>query len=154
MRATVGDRTAGCLCGAVRMTLRDMPRDYGACHCEMCRRWTGAAFVAVPVPAERVEVAGSEAIGRLQSSAWAERAWCTRCGAGLWYRVTAPGTAGHGDYEIPIGLLDDPNGLAFRNEIFADCRPDTLTFEGMSGRETLTRAETFAKFAPTEEGQA
>jgi hypothetical protein len=152
MRATVGDRTARCLCGAVRLTLRDMPRDYGACHCEMCRRWAGSAFVAVNIPSERVEVAGAESVARIQSSEWAERAWCARCGSGLWYRVTAPGTAGYGDHEIPIGLLDDPNGLAFRNEIFVDCRPDSLTFEGTDARETLTRAETFAKYAPTEEG--
>ncbi|MFP4239854.1 GFA family protein [Rhodosalinus sp.] len=153
MSVTLGDRTAGCLCGAVRMTLRDMPRSYGACHCEMCRRWTGAAFLAVSLPGDSVRIEGAERIGRIQSSGWAERAWCTRCGSGLWYRVTLDGVSGAGGYEIPIGLLDDPNGLSFDREIYVDCRPDSLAFEGMAQRETLTRAETLAIYAPTEEGQ-
>lgn len=141
-------RTGGCLCGAVRFTLHDMPLSYGACHCEMCRRWTGSALLAVTMPSERLEIEGAAHVARIRSSDWAERAWCTGCGAGLWYRVTRDDTAGAGTHEIPIGLLDDPNGLRFDNEIFVDVRPDSMTFEGMAERDTLTRAQTFAKFAP------
>jgi hypothetical protein len=140
--------TGRCLCGAVRLAISDLPRGFGACHCEMCRRWTGSAFLAVETPADRVTVDGSADVARLQSSDWAERAWCARCGSTLWYRVTTPGTPGFGSYEIPLGLLDDANGLAFETEIFADCCPDSYAFAGGETRERLSRAETFAKFAP------
>ncbi|MFP4275484.1 MAG: GFA family protein, partial [Paracoccaceae bacterium] len=105
------DRTAGCLCGAVRLRISDMPSGFGACHCEMCRRWTGAAFLAVETPAAGVTVErGADRIARYQSSGWAERAWCGTCGSHLWYRVTRAGHAGAGCHEIPLGLLDDPSG--------------------------------------------
>jgi hypothetical protein len=152
--ARTGPATGGCLCGAVRLSITELPGSFGACHCEMCRRWTGSAFLAVETPAERVHVEGADAVARMQSSDWAERAWCARCGSPLWYRVTEPGVAGFGAYEIPLGLLDDASGLRFATEIFADCKPDSYTYEGMAARETLTRAETFAKFAPSAQGES
>lgn len=39
-------RSGHCLCGAVRITVTDPPQELGACHCGMCRRWTGSAFLA------------------------------------------------------------------------------------------------------------
>ncbi|MFP4328419.1 MAG: GFA family protein [Paracoccaceae bacterium] len=147
------DRTAGCLCGAVRLRISDMPSGFGACHCEMCRRWTGAAFLAVETPAAGVTVErGADRIARYQSSGWAERAWCGTCGSHLWYRVTRAGHAGAGCHEIPLGLLDDPSGLAFEREIYIDCKPGGFAFAGQETRETLTRAETFALYAPGPEG--
>lgn len=147
------DRTAGCLCGAVRLRLSDMPSGFGACHCEMCRRWTGAAFLAVETPAAGVEIAqGAERIARIQSSDWAERAWCAACGSHLWYRVTLEGHPGADSYEIPLGLLDDPSGLTFEREIFIDCKLDGFAFAGQDARESLTRAETFALYAPEHAG--
>lgn len=145
--------TARCMCGAVRLTITDLPAAFGACHCEECRRWTGLAFVAVETPGDRVSVEGEEHVARLQSSAWAERAWCARCGSTLWFRVTEPQAAGYGAYEIPLGLLDDADGLDFASEIFIDCKPGSWAFAGQERRETLTRAETFAKFAPAPAGE-
>lgn len=142
------------MCGAVRLHVTDLPTGFGACHCEMCRRWTGSALLAVETPAERVTVAGAEHVARLHSSDWAERAWCARCGSTLWYRVTAPGVAGHGAYEVPLGLLDDASGLSFDTEIFIDCKPDSYAYAGQAARQTLTRAETFAKYAPSMEGDS
>ena len=93
------------MCGAVTLTLRAVPADYGTCHCEMCRRWTGSALLGVTVQQDDVMVGGADNVRTIQSSDWAERAWCDRCGSGLWYRVTAPGPH-YGAYEIPIGLLE------------------------------------------------
>ncbi|PQO22815.1 aldehyde-activating protein [Rhodobacteraceae bacterium WD3A24] len=144
----MSDRIGHCLCGAVALRIVDFPREFGACHCEMCRRWTGSAFLAATVPPERVQViAGADHVARYQSSGWAERAWCSRCGSNLWYRLVGP----RGAYEIPIGLLDDPDGLVFSSEIYIDCRPDSFAFEGTAARETMTRAACFEKFAPSTE---
>ena len=132
------------MCGAVSFDVRDAPTSFGACHCDMCRRWTGAAFLGTTVPADRITFAGEGSIARIQSSDWAERAFCKTCGTGLWCRVTMDGAPD--SYEIPIGLYDDPNGLSFDSEIFIDCKPDSFAFAGE--RETMTRAEVFAKYAP------
>ena len=41
-------RQAGqCLCGAVRFDAVIARAEMGACHCAMCRRWTGGVFLSV-----------------------------------------------------------------------------------------------------------
>lgn len=139
------DRAGRCLCGAVRFTARDVPAAFGACHCEMCRRWTGSALLGVTVPAGNVTWEGTGHIATRQTSAWAERAWCRECGSGLWFRVTTEG-AYSGDLELPIGLFDDANGMAMTNEIYIDHKPDSYGFAG-EGRTLMTRADCVAKFA-------
>ena len=37
-------RTGGCLCGAVRYTVRGEPLHVGRCHCADCRKRSGSAY--------------------------------------------------------------------------------------------------------------
>ena len=138
-------REGGCLCGAVRFVARDVPEVFGACHCEMCRRWTGSALLGVTVPEGSVAWQGEAHIARRQSSPWAERAWCRDCGSGLFFRVTQEGDYS-GDLELPIGLFDDPDGFRMTSEIYTDHKPDSYAFAG-EGRKLMTRADCVAKFA-------
>ena len=138
-------KTGRCMCGAVGFSAEDVPMRYGICHCEMCRRWTGSALLGVSVPTERVTWHGREHIATLQSSEWAERAWCGKCGTGLYYRVTERGKW-FGATEIPIGLFDDANGFALENEIYTDMKPDSYAYTG-EGHKRLTRAECLELFS-------
>jgi len=143
------EKTGGCMCGAVRFTATDVPDTYGICHCEMCRRWTGSALLGVTVPTANITWSNEAQIGVLQSSDWAERAWCRRCGTPLYYRVTEKGNW-FGGTEIPIGLFDDPNGFTLSNEIYIDHKPDSFSYVGQ-GHPTLTRAQCVEKFARLDE---
>lgn len=136
-------KKGGCMCGAVRFVARDVPENYGACHCEMCRRWTGTALVAASVPHAGIDWQGEAHIRTLQSSDWAERGWCQRCGTGLFYHVTADGPMA-ANYEIPVGLFDDTEGMEMTSEIFIDHRVPGIAYAGE--RERLTRAEVLKKF--------
>lgn len=138
------------MCGAVSFTAKNVPGEFGACHCEMCRRWTGSAFLGITVPCAEVTWTGEAHIKTLQSSEWAERAWCQRCGSGLYYHVTAEGPMSE-SYEIPIGLLDDANGLTFKSEIFIDHKPDSFAYAGE--RERLTRKQVLKKFGIPDDGE-
>lgn len=138
-------KEGGCLCGAVRFSARDVPETYGVCHCEMCRRWTGSALLGVTVPEGNVSWSGEESISTIQSSSWAERAFCSNCGTGLWFRVTMPGEF-HGNLELPIGLFDEVDGFRMTSEIYIDHKPDAYAFAG-EGRQLMTRADCVAKFA-------
>lgn len=126
------------MCGAVTLEIQALRQDFGACHCEMCRRWTGSAFLGISVPSTNVVFHGLEHVQKLQSSAWAERAWCGKCGTGLWYRVTAAHRMAE-NYEIPIGVLDDASDLVMTREIFIDCKPDAFAYQGE--HRLLTRAQ-------------
>ena len=139
----MGERAGRCMCGAVHFTVTEVPTEYGACHCEMCRRWTGSAFLGVSVPRVNFTWSGEEHIATLQSSAWAERAWCAKCGTCLWYRVTTPGPMSS-NLELPVGLLDDSDDLRMTREIFIDCKPDSFAYAGE--HKLLTRAEVLALY--------
>ena len=145
------DRSGRCLCGAVRLVARDVRDDFGACHCDMCRRWTGSALLGVTVPEGQVTWEGAEHIATRQTSPWAERAWCRECGSGLWFRVTMKGDYS-GNYELPIGLFDDANGMHLANEIYIDHKPDSYAYAG-AGRKLMTRADCVAKFAALNGGE-
>ncbi|WP_456390052.1 GFA family protein [Profundibacter sp.] len=141
------DRTGKCLCGAVHFTIRDLAPEFGACHCKMCQRWSGSAYLSLTVPANAISFGGADNIARYQSSEWAERAWCKKCGSNLWYQVTAEGPHS-GSYHMPIGLLDDISGLKMDREIYADAKPDSVTFAGEHQR--LDTAATLALFGVAE----
>jgi hypothetical protein len=138
------ERDGGCLCRAVRFTARLTGTSFGACHCPMCRKWTGSALLGITVPAENVLWSGTEHIARRQSSGWGERAWCRDCGSPVWFRVTVDSPHA-GTIELPIGSFDNADGLTMANEIYIDMKPDSYAFAG-DGRQVLTRAECVKKF--------
>ncbi len=142
-------RSGGCLCGAVRFSARLDSTGFGACHCPMCRRWTGSALLGMSVQTDQIDWTGAVHIATRQTSGWAMRAWCRECGSGLYFRVTAPGPYAHLT-ELPIGLFDDANGLEMTNEIYIDHKPDSFAYAGV-GRTVMTRADCIAKFAALEE---
>ena len=143
-----GEQVGGCLCGAVRFSAKNVPVAVGACHCEMCRRWTGSALIGVTVPTEDVTWVGDVSV--LQSSDWAERGFCGRCGSGLYFRVTREGQW-FGKTELPIGIFDDADGFEMTNEIYIDHKPDSFAYAG-EGRRLLTRQECVERFGVLEGG--
>ncbi len=79
-----------CLCGAVRFEIQ-LPTLFCAhCHCSMCRRAHGAAFVtwvAVAVGDFTVR-AGEAELTRYRSSAHGTRSFCRTCGSTLFFTST------------------------------------------------------------------
>ncbi len=134
-----------CMCGAVTVSAIPARASLSACHCAMCRRWSSSAFMALEAEDGSVTVEGPAK--RFQSSEWAERAFCERCGSNLWYRITAPGP-GHGQYQLAAGLFD-VNGMHLGLEVFIDSKPDAYAFEGE--RRQMTGQEIFDFFAPKDD---
>jgi hypothetical protein len=132
-----------CLCGEVRFDATPAERHSHACHCEMCRRWTGGALLAVPVAPDAVRFEGEANIRRYRSSEWAERAFCGVCGSSLYYRVTAEGSE-QGMYYMALGSFDEPDALPLASEIYVDVKPSAYAFAGEHRR--ITRAEKEASF--------
>lgn len=109
------DRTGGCLCGAIRYRAKGTPIGVCHCHCERCRRHSGAAFAsAAGFPEESVEwIKGEPA--RYQSSESAARLFCSKCGssiAHLWVDI--------GTLWPYIGTLDDPASVTPEFHIFTE----------------------------------
>ncbi|WP_112310845.1 GFA family protein [Pseudogemmobacter bohemicus] len=140
----VTEATGQCLCGAVRITVSHPPQEVNACHCGMCRRWTGVALVTLDVPEANIRIEGRNAVRSYVSSDWAERCFCGQCGSSLWYRLTAP--AAPRDYYLAAGLMDDLSGMSLANEIYTDHRPGAFAFAGPA--KQITEAEFLAMLPP------
>lgn len=138
-------RSGSCVCGAVSFTITTPVSETGACHCSMCRKWSGGVFLGVQVPKGGIEISGEENLTVYTSSEWAERVFCKVCGASLFYRVTAPGPM-NGEMHVGFGTLNDQKDVALTGELFIDLKPETYAFSG-DGRHQMTEAEVFAMFA-------
>ena len=75
----------GCLCGAIRFTVTLPTIFCGHCHCSMCRRNHGAAYVTwFAVPRSQLSVdSGLDQVTRYESSEHGSRSFCGRCGSSL-----------------------------------------------------------------------
>jgi hypothetical protein len=133
-----------CLCGAVTLRATPRRRHVEACHCSMCRRWSGVAYLGVQCGTD-VEFDGEEHIVRYRSSDWAERGFCGKCGSNLFFNYLPSGT-----YGLLAGLFDRLDGFRFAEEIFIDEKPDYYDFAGE--RERLTGHEVMAKFGIGQDG--
>lgn len=136
-------QTGSCMCGAVRFTITVPVTETAACHCTMCRKWSGGVFMALQLPADAVHFDNADAIRTFVSSPWAERAFCGICGSNLFYRVTAEGPM-QGEIHMALGVLDDPSGVVLSTELFIDKKPDGFGFAQDTHR--MTEAEVMAMF--------
>lgn len=131
--------TGRCLCGAVTYTAQGVDSDVHSCHCDMCRRWSGGPGMAASVAS--VEFQGVDDIARYDSSEWAERGFCRRCGTNLFYRLKA---ADH--YVLWMGTFDDQTPFRLAGEIYIEEKPASYDFAGDHPR--LTGAEFMASLQP------
>lgn len=118
------DLTGKCACGAVQVKAK-VPKTYGVCHCQMCRRWCGGMWMAV-YPVEPPVITGPVKIWK--SSKYADRAICENCGSAIWHRPLK--------IKRPVlgqGLFDDQEGWQMNRQIFTDDKPDHYGF-GDTGR--------------------
>jgi hypothetical protein len=79
-----------CLCGAVRFEVSPPSLFCAHCHCAMCRRSHGAAYVTwFAVPFSQFEVTqGKGELRRRDSSDHGARSFCGRCGSSLFCEST------------------------------------------------------------------
>ncbi len=101
----------GCFCGRIRYEVTGKPFDETSCHCSMCRRTTGAPFVAwFSVRPSELHFSTGEP-SRLRSSARATRSFCGHCGTQLIFQSD--------DWPDEIGVttcsLDDPEAAPPRD---------------------------------------
>jgi hypothetical protein len=127
--------TGHCLCGAVTFTAEDVDPHVHACHCSMCRNWTGGPMQAAQ--AGSVTFRGEQHIKRYASSEWAERGFCSECGTSLFYCLKEPQM-----YMLATGCFDDAEQFSLAGEIYIDEKPGGYEFAGEHPR--LTGAEFLA----------
>ncbi len=130
------EATGHCLCGAVTFTAT-VEQNIEICHCGMCQHWIGGPNISANA-GDRVTFTGNEQITVYDSSSWAERAFCNRCGSPLFYRLKAKN-----EYHMPIGIFDDKTPFELTTEIFYDRKPPIYSFANET--EKLTEEAVFKR---------
>ncbi len=112
-----GKASGGCMCGAVRYEVRGEPVWVGHCHCESCRRHTGAPVVTyASFKADQVDFKiGQRRI--YNSSPGVARGFCGECGTPLTWEGTDDPARGP-IVEVHISTLDDPDAFVPTNHLF------------------------------------
>ena len=130
----------GCLCGAVRFEVGGPIDRVVHCHCTMCQRAHGAAFVTwAALPSEHVRItAGDAELTHYRSSEIGTRSFCRRCGSSLFCTLdTHPGTI-----DVAVACLGPDHAALPRAHIFWDDRaawaePGADTLPRLGGKTGL-----------------
>ncbi len=128
-----------CLCGVVKISAKTMNTEVGACHCSMCRKWGGGPFMATDCGLE-VSFEGEENISIYDSSEWAERAFCNKCGTHLYYKLKESK-----QFFMSVGLFGDEEKFTLNHQVFIDNKPSFYSFSNKTSN--MTEAELFAKYS-------
>ena len=136
------DATGSCICGAVTISV-NVGNSIGACHCDICRKWGGGPLLALD-GGDDVAFSGEASVATYPTTAWAKRAFCSKCGTHLYIRVNQSGR-----YILPAGLFDLDAGLEVDHQIFVDKRPSYYSFANDTREQT--GAEVFAEFTSQSE---
>jgi hypothetical protein len=128
--------TGGCLCGAVRYTLSSRPVSINACHCDDCKKLSGATHLLM------LTALAADFSHQGQTDVFAKKAdsgrvvmihRCAQCGTRLWhvpqlgpqYVLFAAGTLDDSSWAIPTTHIW--TSRATSHERF---EPDALIVEG------------------------
>jgi hypothetical protein len=108
----------GCLCGAVRFEARGAAKWTAYCHCNSCRKHTGAPVAAFAgFEREQVAFSGAE-LARYVSSPGVRRGFCSVCGSTLTYEGDRWPTEIH----LHVGAFERPQDFPPKGHAFADER--------------------------------
>ena len=106
---------ACCQCGAARAEMAGALKFVANCHCEACRKATGAAF-SCWVGFNDEQVRWSSEPSFYASSEGVRRGYCAKCGTPLTYASDK----WPGETHFLIGVMEKPESYTPTGEVFAD----------------------------------
>jgi hypothetical protein len=87
-----------------------------------------------------VQFQGGEHVTVYESSAWAQRAFCGKCGTHLYYKLLATG-----EYFIPAGVFES-NDFEITAQIYVDNKPGYYALANQTAM--LTEQQVLEQFGP------
>ena len=112
----------GCLCNGVRYEYDGTIEEISMCHCSMCRKAQGSAYVAVsPIEAAKFRIVrGSELLREFRAVSYKARVFCSRCGSPLYSaRDDLPNIK-----RLRLGTLESPANCENRYHIYVGSKAD------------------------------
>ena len=146
--------TGGCLCGAVRYESSEPPIKAGICHCRMCQKSTGSAFMVIagfPRTAFRF-TKGEPKLYR--SSSIKDKGFCADCGSLLFDQyLVRTGVSDPDLVWVQLGTLDHPEAVSIKFHTGVESQLPWVHFEDGLPRDRCDEDPGLAAaFAATEAG--
>lgn len=123
-------RSGSCLCKSVKFEVTLSEEEVHVCHCGICQKWGGNSGLALACDKDW-KIEGEEHLTWYDSSDWAQRGFCSKCGTHLLFRMNDESYCG-----VPAGALDSQNDLKIGMHIFIDKKPDYYDFADDAKRLT------------------
>lgn len=111
-KATIGEteiHKGGCLCGAVRYQITGPPLRGTICHCGVCRRISGAPFLAWAIVASAQHSWTSGEPASFRSSQRVIRQFCRTCGSPISFQFDD--AISDQIFGVTVGSLDQPEAF-------------------------------------------
>lgn len=134
--------SGSCLCKGVKFSFTGKNKHFDACHCSMCRKWSGGPAMTVE-SAGNIVFEGEQNVSIYSSSEWAERAFCKKCGTNLFYRLKEKDFC-----NFMLGTIDGHEAFEFKVQIYVDAKPENYAFKNET--VMMTEKEVLAAFGVTE----
>ena len=127
-------RIASCLCGGVKIKVAGKMRHVINCHCKQCMKTHGNYSAYTACPEKNLKFINNKTLKWFQSSSFAKRGFCFKCGASIFYKLIESD-----NISIAAGMFDYPTKLKTNSNIFIKDKLDyykldrtLLTFQKFS----------------------
>ena len=112
-----------CLCGALQFRVHPPTKWCAHCHCSLCRRTHGAAFVTwVGVEVAQFELIAQRSLQWFDSSPGASRGFCAVCGSSVFFKsLRWPGEIHIARASISGDIDRGPSGHVFTDTAVPWC---------------------------------
>ena len=114
------ERSAGCFCGQVRLTVSGEPLRRSLCHCLDCRKSHGAPFVAFAIFSRDAVTVAGQTRANVTGKGYA-RHFCPSCGSPI-FAIEEDGN----EMELYSGSFDETSIFAPTYELWTVRREDWL----------------------------
>lgn len=113
-------KTGSCMCGKIRFSVNEAVKPPDACHCQLCRKFSGHFFVSSDIKRSQLSIDGEDSITWYQSSTKVRRGFCKHCGSSLFFDPLDHNK--HDWTAVAMGAFDTDPETKITKHIFVDAK--------------------------------
>ena len=119
MKKKLSYKTAKCLCGGVKIKIKNKLRHIINCHCSQCMKTHGNYAAYTSCQEYNVTFISKKTLKWYKSSKIAKRGFCSKCGASMFYKRLKSK-----NISIAAGMFNNPTKLKTYLNIFTKDKMD------------------------------
>ena len=119
MKKKNSSKTASCLCGGIKIKVKEKLRYVSNCHCSQCMKTHGNFAAYTACPEENITFINKKTLKWFKSSNIAKRGFCSTCGASIFYKRIKSD-----NISIAAGVFENPTKLKTVSNIFTKGKLD------------------------------